>query len=95
MATHAALAVSRIPAKPRLQSKSAIHAFPAQCSSKVPCPCTCLLNSVSRFVYLFPLLLTAQRLQVAEFSGLRASKNGGDASFFDAIAVQITPKVID
>ncbi|VVA93855.1 unnamed protein product [Arabis nemorensis] len=68
MATHAALAVSRIPANPRLQSKSAIHSFPAQCSSK--------------------------RLQVAEFSGLRASNNSGDASFFDAIAAQIVPKAV-
>ncbi|KAL9858983.1 Glyceraldehyde-3-phosphate dehydrogenase GAPB [Arabidopsis thaliana] len=34
MATHAALAVSRIPVTQRLQSKSAIHSFPAQCSSK-------------------------------------------------------------
>ncbi|XP_024006701.1 glyceraldehyde-3-phosphate dehydrogenase GAPB, chloroplastic isoform X1 [Eutrema salsugineum] len=68
MATHSALAVSRIPVNPRLQSKSAIHSFPAQCSSK--------------------------RLEVAEFSGLRVSNNGGEASFFDAIAAQITPKAV-
>lgn len=41
------------------------------------------------------LLISTQRLQVAEFSGLRVSNNGGEASFFDAIAAQITPKVAD
>lgn len=68
MATHAALAVSRIPVTQRLQSKSAIHSFPAQCSSK--------------------------RLEVAEFSGLRMSSIGGEASFFDAVAAQIIPKAV-
>lgn len=32
---------------------------------------------------------------MAAFSGLRVSSNGGEASFFDAIAAQITPKVTD
>lgn len=40
-------------------------------------------------------VLIAQRLEVAEFSGLRMSSNGGEASFFDAVAAQITPKVTD
>lgn len=45
------------------------------------------------------LVLVVQRLEVAEFSGLRAStcvtyaKNAGETSFFDAVAAQLTPKV--
>ncbi|KAF2310247.1 hypothetical protein GH714_007401 [Hevea brasiliensis] len=72
MASHAALAPSRIPASTRLPSKNA-HSFPTQCSSK--------------------------RLEVAEFSGLRASscvtyaKNTSEASFFDLVAAQMNPKV--
>ncbi|WCJ44741.1 Glyceraldehyde-3-phosphate dehydrogenase B chloroplastic [Euphorbia peplus] len=72
MASHAALAPSRIPASTRLPSKNIHHSFPAQCSAK--------------------------RLEVSEFSGLRASscvtyaKNATDASFFDLVASQMTPK---
>nr|TKR75382.1 glyceraldehyde-3-phosphate dehydrogenase B, chloroplastic isoform X1 [Populus alba] len=72
MATHAALAPSRIPANTRLPSKTN-HSFPTQCSSK--------------------------RLEVAEFSGLRASscvtyaKNASEGSFFDMVASQLAPKV--
>ncbi|EOY15330.1 Glyceraldehyde-3-phosphate dehydrogenase B subunit [Theobroma cacao] len=71
MATHAALAPSRIPASTTLPSKST-HSFPTQCSTK--------------------------RLEVAEFSGLRSSsrvtfaRNVGEASFFDVVAAQLTPK---
>lgn len=45
------------------------------------------------------LFLALQRLEVAEFSGLRSSScltyasNGREASFFDAVAAQLTPKV--
>ncbi|KAB5557795.1 hypothetical protein DKX38_008704 [Salix brachista] len=72
MATHAALASSRIPANTRLPSKIN-HSFPTQCSLK--------------------------RLEVAEFSGLRASscvtyaKSAGEGSFFDVVASQLAPKV--
>uniref|UniRef100_A0A6N2LFK5 Glyceraldehyde-3-phosphate dehydrogenase n=1 Tax=Salix viminalis TaxID=40686 RepID=A0A6N2LFK5_SALVM len=72
MATHAALASSRIPANTRLPSKIN-HSFPTQCSLK--------------------------RLEVAEFSGIRASscvtyaKNAGEGSFFDVVASQLAPKV--
>ncbi|XP_038715215.1 glyceraldehyde-3-phosphate dehydrogenase GAPB, chloroplastic-like [Tripterygium wilfordii] len=72
MATHAALAPSRIPATTRLPSKPT-HCFPTQCFLK--------------------------RLEVAEFSGLRASstvtysKYGGETSLFDLVASQIAPKV--
>lgn len=71
MASHAALASSRIPTNTRLPSKN-FYSFPTQCSSK--------------------------RLEVAEFSGLRSStcltysKNARGASFFDAVAAQLTPK---
>lgn len=41
-----------------------------------------------------------QRLEVGEFSGLRSSScvtyasNGRETSFFDAVAAQLTPKVL-
>ena len=97
MATHAALAVSRIPVTQRLQSKSAIHSFPAQCSSKVWTPSDYYIPSVyvcGTVCFIgFSCYLLAQRLEVAEFSGLRMSSIGGEASFFDAVAAQIIPKV--
>ncbi|CAI0381625.1 unnamed protein product [Linum tenue] len=72
MATHAALAPSRVPASTRLPSSKITHSFPSQCSTK--------------------------RLEVAEFSGLRATpgvlyaKNTTEASFFDSVAAQLAPK---
>ncbi|GFP78955.1 glyceraldehyde-3-phosphate dehydrogenase b chloroplastic [Phtheirospermum japonicum] len=74
MASHAALASSRIPTSTRLPAKT-FHSFPAQCFSK--------------------------KLEVAEFSGLRSggcvtfSTNAREASFFDAVAAQLTPKTSD
>ncbi|KDO85176.1 hypothetical protein CISIN_1g012940mg [Citrus sinensis] len=72
MASHSALAPSRIPAITRIPSKTT-HSFPTQCSTK--------------------------RLDVAEFAGLRANAGATyatgarDASFFDAVTAQLTPKV--
>ncbi|XP_030446985.1 glyceraldehyde-3-phosphate dehydrogenase GAPB, chloroplastic [Syzygium oleosum] len=46
----------------------------------------------------FPTQCFSKRLEAAEFSGLRAgscvtyAKNGGEGSFFDAVAAQLTPK---
>ncbi|KAI6688502.1 hypothetical protein NL676_025330 [Syzygium grande] len=46
----------------------------------------------------FPTQCFSKRLEVAEFSGLRAgscvtcAKNGGEGSFFDAVAAQLAPK---
>ncbi|KAK6138817.1 hypothetical protein DH2020_027438 [Rehmannia glutinosa] len=71
MASHAALASSRIPTSTKLPSKTT-HSFPAHCFSK--------------------------KVEVAEFSGLRSSgcvtfaRNGREASFFDLVAAQLTPK---
>ncbi|KAI3926791.1 hypothetical protein MKW92_030332 [Papaver armeniacum] len=74
MATHAALASSRIPTNARISSKSSSHSYPSsQCFSK--------------------------RVEVADFSGLRSSssvtyaKNAREASFYDVVATQLTPKI--
>ncbi|CAA2959865.1 glyceraldehyde-3-phosphate dehydrogenase B, chloroplastic [Olea europaea subsp. europaea] len=71
MATHAALASTRIPTSTRLPSKTS-HSFPTQCFSK--------------------------KLEMAECCGIRSSgcvtisKNAREASFFDAVTAQLTPK---
>ncbi|GFP92959.1 glyceraldehyde-3-phosphate dehydrogenase b chloroplastic [Phtheirospermum japonicum] len=71
MASHAALASSRIPTSTKLPTKTT-HSFPAQCFSK--------------------------KLEVAEYSGLRSSgcvtlaKNATEATFFDLVSAQLTPK---
>ncbi|XP_058090575.1 glyceraldehyde-3-phosphate dehydrogenase B, chloroplastic [Magnolia sinica] len=74
MATHAALASSRIPTNTRIPSKASHHSHATPCFSK--------------------------RLDVAEFSGLRSNtcvtyaKHAREASFYDVLASQLTPKTV-
>lgn len=64
------------------------------CSSS----CLCSFSGLKEFGLL--IFMVVQKLEVAEFSGLRSSscvtfaKNAREASFFDAVAAQLTPKVL-